>query len=239
MVRSGQLKQNPFYRNAHRYFLLALLVIVIGFFPSYFSRLSATDTAHHLHGITATLWMLMLIVQPWFFNRGYMKWHRTLGKFTFVLVPILFVSGLHMIYLMLTNASNYPPLIPYQLAFIDFTVLPIFMLFYSLAIFHRKNIQFHARYMVCTIFGPLIPALTRMLFIVPAIDNFTKSLNISYLIMELVIVILLWDDKRSGKIRPPYVLALIVFLTDHLFMNFASQWHWWRSWMDSFANSNI
>lgn len=223
------------YRNAYLYFSLALMVILIGFFPSYFSRLSATDGAHHIHGISATLWMILLIVQPWLYRSGRMKWHRILGRSTFVLVPLIFFSGLNMIYLMLENQEHYPPLIPYQLAFIDFTVLPLFTLFYLLAIINRNNIHLHARYMVCTIIGPLIPALTRMLFMIPFIDDFTKSLNVSYVIMELVLVILLIDDKRTGKIHFPYMLALVVFLIDHLLMNIAYQWAWWRSMMDSFA----
>jgi len=180
--------------------------------------------------------MLLLIIQPWLYRTGNMKWHRVLGRSSFVLVPLIFVSGLNMIHLMLTNLENYPPVIPYQLAFIDFTVLPLFVLFYSLAIIHRKKVQLHSRYMVCTIIGPLIPAVTRMLFIIPAIDSFDKSLNISYVIMEIVLLILLYDDKCSGKIRLPYLLALIVFLTDHLLMNFASQWAWWRSIMDTYAS---
>jgi len=225
-----------FYKNAWLYFALALVVTVVGFFPSYFNRLTTTDVAHHLHGITATLWMLLLIIQPLLYRTGTMKWHRALGRTSFVLVPLIFMSGLNMIHLMMMNKENYPPGIPYQLAFIDFTVLPLFILFFILAIFHRKNIQLHARYMVCTIIGPLIPAITRLLFIIPDVDSFDKSLNMSYVIMEIVILILLYDDWRSGKIRAPYVFALIVFSADHLLMNFASQWVWWRSMMDAFAS---
>lgn len=183
--------------------------------------------------------MLLLIIQPWLYRSGNMKLHRALGKTSFLLVPLIFVSSFNMIQLMLINKENYPPVIPYQLAFIDFTVLPLFVLFYSLAIIHRKNVQLHARYMVCTIIGPLIPALTRMLFIIPAVDSFDKSLNISYVIMEIVILILLYDDRRFGKIRLPYLMALLIFSIDHLLMNFAAQWAWWRLLMDGYASLEI
>ncbi len=236
MTSTNASKSRTVYPFASLYFILALVVIAIGFFPSYFGRLSTTDVAHHLHGITATLWILLLIIQPYLYHSGNLKWHRALGKVTYILVPLIFVSGLNMIYLMLVNMENYPPIIPYQLAFIDFTLLPLFILFYVLAIVNRKNIQLHARYMVCTIMGPLIPALTRMLFIIPYINSFDKSLNISYAICEIIILILINDDKRTGKIHRPYILALVVFVADHLLMNFASQWSWWRLWMDAFAN---
>ncbi len=44
-----------FYPRAWLYLSLALVVVVAGFFPSYFGRLDAMDRAYHLHGITATL----------------------------------------------------------------------------------------------------------------------------------------------------------------------------------------
>jgi hypothetical protein len=224
-----------FYRNAYLYFILAALVVVFAFMPSYFQRLSVTDGAHHLHGITATLWILLLIVQPLLYRTKKLKWHRTIGKLTFVLVPLIILGGLNMVRLMLLNKTIYPPEVPYQLAFIDFFTLALFLLFYIQAIIHRKNIQLHARYMVCTVLGPLIPSLTRLLFIIPYIDNFDKSLNISYVIVEIILLLLLIDDKRSGKIRLPYVLALIYFVVQHILMNFSLRWLWWRNLMDAFA----
>jgi len=136
---------------------------------------------------------------------------------------------------MLVAKANYPPNIPYQLAFIDFFTLALFLLFYIQAIVYRKNIQLHARYMVCTVLGPLIPALTRFLFIIPTIDSFDKSLNISYIIIEITLILLLIDDKRLGKIRLPYLLASALFIIQHILMNFAINWVWWRNLMDAFA----
>lgn len=235
MEKSTKISRKVFYVKAYLYFILAALVVVVGFFPSYFKRLAVTDSAHHLHGITATLWIMLLIIQPFLYREGNIKWHRKIGKVSFVLVPLVIVGGLNMVHLMLIGKTNYPPIIPYQLAFIDFFTLLQFLLFYVLAIVRRRDIQHHARYMVCTVLGPLIPALTRMLFLIPFIDNFDKSLNISYFIIEVVLLLLLLDDKRTGKIRLPYKLALALFAVQHLLMNFAAQWEWWRNLMDAFA----
>ena len=235
MEKYTKISGKVFYGKAYLYFILAALVVVVGFFPSYFKQLAVTDSAHHLHGITATLWILLLIIQPFLYRTGNIKWHRMIGKVSFVLVPMIIVGGLNMVHLMLMGKANYPPIIPYQLAFIDFFTLLQFLLFYVLAIVHRRDIQHHARYMVCTVLGPLIPALTRMLFLIPFIDNFDKSLNVSYVIIEVVLLLLLLDDKRAGKIRLPYKMALALFVAQHLLMNFASQWQWWRNLMDTFA----
>lgn len=43
------------YRYVWIYFCAALLLVGIGFFPSYFSKLTTTDPAHHVHAIITTL----------------------------------------------------------------------------------------------------------------------------------------------------------------------------------------
>jgi hypothetical protein len=231
----SETNRKIFYRNAYLYFTLAAALTIFAFFPSYFNRLKITESAHHFHGITATLWLIILIIQPFLFQAGKLKWHRMIGKISFILVPLIIISALNMVQIMLINKDSYPPNIPDRLAFIDFATLIQFLLFYLLAIYKRKEIQLHARYMVCTVLGPLIPALTRLLFRFPSIDNFNKSLNISYIIIEIVLVLLLLDDTRSGKIKLPYVLALILFILQHLVMNFVSEWEWWTKIMDTFA----
>lgn len=223
------------YPYASWYFLAALVVTLLAFFPSYLNRLPTTDGAHHLHGISAFLWLLLLCVQPMVYRLGYIRWHRMLGRTSFILVPVLVISGLFMIRVMLHRAESYPPGLPYQLAFIDFVTLAGFCYFYVQSIRHRRRIELHARYMVCTVLGPLIPALTRFLFMAPGVDSFSKSLNASYVIIELVLIALIVDDKRSGKFHAPYVAAVIFFVVQHILMTFAGSWEWWIAWMDAYA----
>lgn len=232
---SDTSKPVTFYKNAYLYFILAAALTVFAFIPSYYKRLAVTDTAHHLHGITAMLWMLLLIAQPLLYRMRLFAWHRTIGKLTLFVVPIIVIGGLNMVRIMMLNKANYPPDTPYQLAFIDFFTIFLFILFYVLAIVHRKNIQLHARYMVCTVLGPLIPAITRLLFLIPFVDTFNKSLNIGYVLIEFVLLLLLWDDNRSGKVHKPYLFALTLFLAQHILMNFAIDWGWWRNAMEAYA----
>ena len=77
------------YSKTH-YFMLALLVItVIAFWPSYFGQLSKAPLAHHLHGVTSTLWVLLIAWQSWLIHSGRRQAHRTAGKLMFVLVPLM------------------------------------------------------------------------------------------------------------------------------------------------------
>jgi hypothetical protein len=204
------------------------------FLPSYFLKLGETSLAHHFHGMTASMWMLLLVIQPLLFRSGKMQWHRMLGRSSFILVPLLIIGGLNMIHIML-NSGNYPPLVPYQLGFIDFFTLGQFALFYILAIKNISDTQYHARYMACTIFGPIIPAITRLLFWIPGVTSFSISLNLSYIIVEIVLLMLIMDDKRRGNIRLPYPLMFSLIAIQHFIMNYIGEWSWWQELMSSYA----
>lgn len=227
-------KSPLFYKNAYLYFLIAFVITIAGFFPSYFSSLSEMGAAHHFHGITATLWMLILVVQPLLYRFDTIELHRWIGRSTLVLVPLIVIGGLMMVHMMVNNEAY--GALAYQLSYIDFFVLSQFILFYVLAIKNVRDTQYHARYMACTIFGPIIPALTRLLFVIPWIDTFSKSLHVSYLMVEIVLILLILDDKRKGKIRLPYVLALGLMIVQHVTMHFAADWEWWQILMNLYAS---
>lgn len=234
IINMPEQEKSLFYKNAYLYFLIAFLVTIAGFFPSYFNRLTEMGAAHHFHGITATLWMLILVIQPLLYRYDKIETHRWIGRSTVFLVPLIIIGGLIMVHMMVNN-ERYGAM-AYQLGFIDFFVLSQFLLFYVLALKNVRNTQYHARYMVCTIFGPIIPALTRLLFNVPWIDTFSKSLHISYLLVEIVLVLLILDDRRRGKIRLPYLLALGLMVIQHITMHYAANWEWWRELMDLFGS---
>jgi hypothetical protein len=89
--------------------------------------------------------------------------------------------------------------------------------------------------MACTVLVILPPAITRLLFFIPWFDSFSKTLNGSFIIVELVLLLLLADDKHSGKIRSPYIVALILFALLHLTMNYAGNWAWWHNMLNSYT----
>lgn len=174
------MKIKKFYDNIYLYLSIGIVIVFWGFSESYFTKLGQTTLAYHFHGISATLWMILLIIQPFLYKKGYMKIHRYIGWSSLILVPILVLSGFQMMRLMIQNQANYPPDIVYSFAFIDAITLFGFTILYSLAIFYRKNLKLHARFMVCTLFGPLIPAITRVFFSIGLAHNFNECLTFSY-----------------------------------------------------------
>lgn len=230
-------KKVMLYPNASWYFALAMVATWVGFSTSYFAVLRQTDIYHHFHGFTVGLWIVLIIVQPLLYKRGKLALHRRIGWIaTIVLVPLLLLGGLKMMQLAIQNQGNYPPGVVYQLSYIDLYSLMVFLLFFGLSIYNGKSIHPHARYMVCTVLTILPPAITRLLFLIPWFDSFAKTLNGSFAITEIILLLLIADDKRMGQFRKPYFVALAIFAVLHLTMNYAGNWAWWHSTMDWYAN---
>ena len=226
----------PLYPRAAWFFAAGVLVTWLGFSRTYFIRLGANDIYHHIHGATAGAWMALLIVQPILYHKGKLALHRKLGKIaSSILVPLLVLGGLKMIHSMLNDQQAFPPGVAYQLAYLDVCSVLFFLLFFGLSLYNSSAIHVHARYMACTILVLLPPAIVRALFFIPWFDNFPKTLNASYLLIELVLAVLLLDDRRYGPMRKPYFVALLLFLFLHVTMNLAPQAAWWHTVMDRFA----
>ena len=79
------------------YFLLILIPLTFaGFYKTYIGQFpnfeEKIDSFIHFHAIIASLWILLLIIQPLLILNKKYKVHRTIGKFSFILFPLLILS---------------------------------------------------------------------------------------------------------------------------------------------------
>lgn len=227
--------KKPFYSNAYIYLSLGFIATIIGFFPTYFNKLGETDSLHHFHGITGTLWMMILIAQPMFYRFGKMKYHRMIGWASVALAPIVFYGAIRMIQLMMQTRE--PSELLYQFAFLDvFTILP-FILFVVLGVIYRKKIQYHSRFMICTIFGPLSAGVVRIFYLL--LNNWNTAITGTYVLFELILLVLIFDDKKKGEIRSPYVIAFVIFLVQHVMIYYVGDWGWWIELTNKLSELNL
>jgi hypothetical protein len=61
----------------------------IGQFPNFDEKI---DTFIHLHAFVATIWILMLIAQPFLILKRKNSIHRAIGKLSYFLFPLLILS---------------------------------------------------------------------------------------------------------------------------------------------------
>ena len=229
------MRRKIFYDNVYLYLAIGLIIVLWGFFQSYFNKLNQTALPYHVHGISIIFWLFLLIIQPIFYKLGKLKIHRYLGWISILVIPVIIVGGIDMIKLMIQRQERYPPDIVYNLAFIDTCTLLGFAIIYFLAILYRKNLKLHARFMVCTIFGLLIPALTRIFFSLKIVNNFNEALTYSYLLTEFVLLIIICQEKEFKQIQFTYLPFLLFLIGQHILMYYANQWNWWVSIINDFS----
>lgn len=226
----GAAVSRTLYPRAQYYFFAVMVVTWIGFARSYFLRLGEVSIYHHIHGAVAGLWIVSLIAQPVLYQRGLMRWHRRVGRAAaYVLAPAMVVMVAVVLHVMFSGATGTPPLARYLLGYLDLWALIQFPLFVYLAVRFRRNTALHARWMAGTVLLLLPPALVRALLLVPFLHGFPGALFAGFGIVDLIMLLLILDDRRYGKIRAPYPIMLAMFLVMEATMMQAPGWGWWRA----------
>lgn len=157
------------FRHAHRWLLIPLFITLLGFTPTYFLRLGEANWQQHIHAISATLWFVLLIVQPWLATHGRLPQHRVLGPIGLVLAGMVAASALAMIPANIENAgrTDLPPFLTpeflYGISFVDLVIAIGFTASIVMAMLNVRRPQDHALWMISTALWVLIPGLARLL----------------------------------------------------------------------------
>ena len=216
------------YPHAQWYFLLAIGITWLGFSRTYFAVLQTEPLLHHIHGALMGGWIALLVIQPMLYQAGNLQLHRTLGRWgVYLLMPAIVFCGALMVRRMI-QTHDAPPFIIDQLSFLDLASLLIFPALVMLSIYFARNLQLHARFIVCTVLLMMPPALTRALFFLPAMHSFQVNVNTSEALVIMVLAVLIVDDKRRGRVWAPYPLALVLFAALTVASNYAKNWAWWH-----------
>lgn len=145
------------YRYAPYFVGFVLLVIMTGFWASYFSVAGPIPLAFHVHAISSMTWLALLIVQQVAIQRRATALHRQMGRASFVLFPFLILGFMMIVNVTATKyaAGDNPVTGALGPAFgigMGIAIIGYLTLFY-LALKHRRNVKLHAGYMLAT---PLI-----------------------------------------------------------------------------------
>src|SRR5687768_8868619 len=90
-------KSYNFYYNLGYWVILLFVLTLIAFYSSYLSIIfRPTVPVIHIHFVLMTLWMMMLIAQPFLIKFKKLSVHRLLGKISYVLVPLVLTSAFFM-----------------------------------------------------------------------------------------------------------------------------------------------
>jgi hypothetical protein len=199
------------YRNSLFFVLFILLSAIAGFWPGYLSQISGKDTLVHIHGALMSLWLVVLILQGTLIRRNHRDIHKQVGKLSYILAPLVFVSIATIRHNAMARADD--PFSPGQLAllFPNAIAQPLLFAFtFLMAIYYRKESATHARFMLCTIIPSTGPIFNRIgAFYISSSIVWAPITNI--IVMILLAFLSIWDWKERRRLNVfPVILALFV-----------------------------
>ncbi len=223
----GLLRPRPLTLQTSGYWFAAFLAITVAaFWPSYFGRLPVRiDLLTHAHAALMTIWLGMLVAQPFLIRRHRRPLHRLIGRTSYVLVPTIVVVWTLLTHL---RASVMPAdVFEREGAFfyLPFVSSVLFVASWSLAIWHRHTPPLHARYMLGTALAALDAVAARLLaFNAPPLHPMMYE-AVGFGITNAALLVL-WAVDR-GAHRRAFLHLLAIFVPLHLFWFSGAQTTWW------------
>jgi hypothetical protein len=210
-------------RALHRGAVIGLAAFFVfalwGFWPSYYSRLSAPIDIHfHLHGLALTAWCVLLVAEAFLMRGNNRQTHRKLGAVSYVLVPVLAATTLSLVHFRMSGGSL-PDIGFYQFALM-FNAVVCFVVLYAVAMIYRRQALVHARFMICTIFPLFTPITDRLIYVhwpslvtsLPALDGVPLVQMAGFALTDVLLVgLIAWDWRKNNRFGA-FASALVVLL---------------------------
>ena len=211
-------------RNAVFFFAAFLLAAIVGFCPTYFSRMEAMASWRvHAHGALLFAWCFLLIAQAWLIRDRRGATHRALGKVSFVLAPLIVVSSLLVEHGTLVRAAGKYDTETLYFAYVIVALMAVFVVAYGLAIVHRRTPALHMRYMMCTPLVMFDPVLARILDVRFGI-GFGTGQMITYACVDAILLWLCYLDRNTSYRVFHKMLAVFVLAQLPTFFIYKTAW---------------
>lgn len=203
------------YRNISLFIILVIIGAQWGFYKNYISQfpdfINKTNIIH-IHGALWMSWLVLLVVQPFLINTGRIQLHRTIGKVSYVLGPLiilfLFLVGKESYWRAIENLTEHEALV---FLVLDSRGLISFTIFWGLAMLYRKKSASHMRYMIATGILAIGPGVGRGLM-----NSFDLDFGTTFIIVDLInlaiIGFLLGYDIYNKKNYKPFLVVFMVLL---------------------------
>lgn len=217
------------------YFVALLLLALVAFWPTYLSRIGAATAYTHAHAVLATAWLLLLIAQPLAIRDGRLTRHRTLGRISYVLAPVIVVSVILLAHSRITGLEGPAFAGQSYLLWLQLSLVTLFALSYGLAIWTRHDMALHARFMVCTGLTLIDPVVVRLMLWIEAPPAFNYQW-VTFGLTDALILAFIWLERDSRRGRRVFPVMLPVFILAQLpaVLQLTSE-PWWQAFAGWFA----
>lgn len=208
------------YRNLGYFFLILVVFVAAGFYKPYFSLIPYFDASItplvQVHAILLMSFVALLVAQPLLIRYKQRALHRSLGKLTYILMPLLVASCVGVIVKEYDAALAQNPSagLAARAIFSDAAQLVLLVYFYMLAILNRRNVPVHMRYMIAVTLIVAPAGIARVLGYWFEVPRYASGLASNALLDAVLIALILFDRRKRLNFRP-YLLVLPLFVLSH------------------------
>jgi hypothetical protein len=231
------------YRYAHWYLLSLFPLAGLAFWQGYISQIRTASFEFHAHGITATLWLMLLTAQSWTIHHNQRRLHRSVGAASLILFPLFLAGGTGIFIGMsrrFVEGSPFHAMYAPNLAWLDVVAVAGVAYFFYEALRQRQKVHPHARYLLATAIFLLPPILGRLSPVLPGLSlagpQDLWKLEIGFqLANALTAAIAFALGIHSGKHGRPFYLAGALTLLAAVLFQTIGETLWWERLYAGFA----
>ncbi len=231
------------YPRAYIYVAVLLLLTFPAFWLNYYSQLAEVPWQFHLHGVSATLWMLLLIWQNWSIHHGRRVAHRSAGLATFALIPIFLAGSLLVIGSMAAGGGPFRAMFGTRLSLADLISFLTFTALIYGGLRHRRNVLLHSSYMLATPFLLASPVVSRLFpafvpgLTIRSVEELPRFAGSFHLSQGLAIALALALFFRNRKATPFLAVAIVIAVQSLVFETAGRTvvWSDVNSWLGSLS----
>jgi len=222
--------------TAGPWFAGLLLLSMVTFWPTYVSLPPSANSPYtHIHAGLAVLWMLLLIAQPLLIRKGRLQTHRKLGRVSWVLAPVFVIAVVLLAHSRIKGLEGPAYGVQTYVLWLQFSIVSVFTLSYTLAMVYRKSMAHHARFMVCTGLTLIDPVVIRLMFWIDSNPGWNYQW-FTFGLTDLALVALIWFERNTGRGRSVFPVMLVVFVLAQIPALFGlTNQEWWQNFARWFA----
>ncbi|MGN3973684.1 hypothetical protein [Tsuneonella sp. SYSU-LHT278] len=228
------------YNRLFLWMIVPMVIMQAGIFYDYWGDFSDNAWPVHVHYWTATLWYLLLILQPYLVARGRFETHRTLGIIGIFVAGGVALTAIAALNRDIVNAERaaqnpeqfgfFEPWFFYGVAAVEIVMMTAFIIAIVQSIRHRHRVQEHAWWLVSTVFIIMMPALARGLgfvwIVVFGPDDPGVATYPIYLNTVIVVALLYWAAKLYGRFNHPATWLALAANLFNLLVEPLGKWEW-------------
>ena len=243
------------YPNLGYWLMLFIPLTITGFYFTYFTQIQNSTSNIHFHFVLMVIWMGIVIVQPLLIRYKKISLHRTIGKISYFIVPLVILSAWMIMRKgyadqlaefendlaqgVATYTDEVGRIVIASSTGLAFVYVFWLAVFYGLAIGFQKQPSIHARFMIATALTFLGPTLDRTLFFwfdLATIGPAIPSEIISFILIDLILVIFLIQDIRKNKNPWPFLVALGLYIPVQIFYFTLTKTASWEQFVNFMLN---